>query len=211
MLASVTRACYSRRPLGPGLRERRVSRTTGTTVSIYDADELDAQQLARWRGQAPKHRWIVCCEDHCTVGSVPTLAEARALLSSCGWCYDCRLTMFGAELPCDACGRPVVWCTEDDITLCDVYDVHDTALLDDDCDMCAPLAIHDRCQNCARGPEAITPQGPVPVPVLTTRSELPALSAAGPIEVIDLVQAPVQPGSWAAVLRAGLQHRRGRN
>ena len=216
----------------PGLRERRVSKTTGTTVSLYDAEDANIDV---------ENRWVVTCEDHRTMASYPTLAEARYHLSSCEWCDECQgglrrgndqiIQLDGdqSRTECWTCGEYVVWTSENDALgdpLCEESD----AMLLDDCDCCAvgarvsgrvycadcaSAAIRARCQECGRERELgqaaasqnVGPQSTPLLHALATGAELSILASTppGPIEVIDVEKLPEPPpGSWAALLRKEL-------
>jgi hypothetical protein len=211
----------------PGLRERRVSRVTGTTVSIYDGYELSLAE------GVCEHRWITRCEDHGAECCHPTLAEARAQLSGCEWCYNCQLAAQGGLIECVACGCEVSWHEERDDLGEPLCEDGDAMLLDEHgettgarisqaiyCAACAGLAIRNRCEQCSRERELGEQTAPqlATTPLLhalATGTELSILAAAPPgrIEVVDLEKLPKPPpGSWAALLRRELLNaRKGEN
>ena len=65
-----------------GIREYRKARSTGTHVGLYDGEE---QGLDTDGG-----RWSTVCEDHGSVVSHQTYADARAWMSTPeAWCEAC--------------------------------------------------------------------------------------------------------------------------
>lgn len=216
----------------PGLRERRVVKTTGTTVALWDAEDANISS---------DHRWVVTCEDHRTMTSYATLAEARVKLSTCEWCDECQggLCRNGEQLiqslddlnrtDCWACGERVVWNDQNDELGEPLCEDGDAVLLDGPrpvgafisgrvyCQDCTPKQLHDRCFACAQERE-IAATRPASTPILRALASGTALSVLAadldsPIEVIDVAKLPEPPpGSWAAKLRDELlKARKGEN
>jgi len=202
----------------PGLRERRVSKTTGTTVSLYNAAEA---------GIDSESAWVTTCDTHQTMCSHETLADARSELSHCEWCPECRRARGqiieeqddGCQRTlCWECGEEIYWgdaydgvgCQEDDATLLHPEDRSQVVGAHIDghiyCPECADEKIRLRCQNCPSAEAHGAPESALLLQQLST--EISALLKPGPIEVVDVRTLPEPPpGTWAARLRDELLNR----
>jgi hypothetical protein len=217
----------------PGLRERRVSKITGTTVSIYEAEAagFDTEE---------GYDWVTVCEDHQRSCSHATLADARSRASSCEWCEDCQGVQFVRTTPdgtratmCFSCGEPVVWVTEDDEVGDPLCQDGDAILIADCgccaagtrvgdhvyCEPCTSAALAKRCDDCKlaqrEAVEAMTEFRMIesPNPSVAAVAKQSAGRPDGKIEVVDVMSLPEpEPGSWAATLRQSLLNsKRGKN
>lgn len=69
--------------MGNYVRQDRVSRLTGTRVTIYDTQHPD--NIFDPAGG----RWVTVCEDHHTLCNHATLAQARGHATVVDWCEPC--------------------------------------------------------------------------------------------------------------------------
>ena len=73
-----------------GAVERRRSRASGTTITIYDANEAGIES-------DPETPWATVCEEHGSIVCHGSRSAARASMARPDWCMDCQRAIFGGE------------------------------------------------------------------------------------------------------------------
>lgn len=69
-----------------GAVERRRSRASGTTITLYDALEAGLES-------DPETPWATVCEEHGSIVCHGTRSAARASMALPDWCEDCQRAM----------------------------------------------------------------------------------------------------------------------